>query len=66
MLFVGAIVSTRFGPINRRLGVVGAVALHFLVMAVGFGVVTMSAGYVGVVFGLAITGLGLELQLPDL
>jgi len=64
MLFVGGVVSTRFRAINRRLGVVGVVALHFSVMGIGYAIVTVSAGYAGVVTGLAVTGLGLGLQLP--
>lgn len=64
MLFVGGVVSTRFGRVNRWVGVVGAVALHFAVMGIGYAVVTLSSDYVGVIAGLAVTGLGLGLQLP--
>jgi predicted MFS family arabinose efflux permease len=64
MLFVGGVVSTRFGRVNRRVGVVGAVALHFAVMGIGYAVVTLSSDYAGVIAGLAVTGLGLGLQLP--
>ena len=63
-LLISGVVALAFDRVSHRLGVVGVVALHFGVMSVGYAIVALAGTYVGIAFGLAVTGVGLGLQLP--
>ncbi len=63
---VAALVSLRYGWVRQRLAYRGIVAVTFLFMAAGFSLVGTASTYAPVLLGMAVSGLGQGLLLPNL
>ena len=62
----GGLVSTQFRHIRRRLDAVHVVALLFGLLAIGFVLIGTATTLFQILTGLAVTGVGLGLLLPNL
>jgi MFS family permease len=58
--------SLCYPPLSRRLSALRLLALTYLVMAVGFGVIALSGKYPTLVAGCALTGLGFGFLMPNI
>lgn len=64
-LFSG-LISFAYGRIKQRFGFISILAMTFGLMGVGYSFIGLSGNYVGIWLGLAITGLGLGLLVPNM
>lgn len=61
-----ALISFAYGRIKQRLTFITILAITFGLMGAGYGFIGMSGSYAGIWLGLAITGLGLGLLMPNM
>ena len=65
-ILVSAVVSLFYGRVRLLLSYQGIFAVQFLFIALGYGVLTLAGSYGGVILGLAISGLGFGLMVPNM
>lgn len=65
MNLVGALSSMQFGRLRARFSNVDLFALFCLLMGLGYGVVSLSGSYYGVLCGLVVAGTGFGLLMPN-
>ncbi|WP_338667246.1 MFS transporter [Pseudodesulfovibrio methanolicus] len=65
MNMIGALSSMQFGRLKRRLSNAGIFALFSLLMGLGYAVVWLAGGYLGVLTGMVVAGMGFGLLMPN-
>jgi MFS family permease len=65
MTTTGAIISFQYQKIRRRLSFQLVYAVSFLVLALGYYIISVSHGFSQIIPGLIISGLGLGLLMPN-
>ncbi len=61
-----ATASLNYGKIKQKLDFISILALSLGLMGIGYTLIGFGSNYVGVLFGLAIAGMGLGLLMPNL
>lgn len=61
-----AIISTQYTRLRSRLAIVSLVTLMFLLLGIGFGIISVGTAMWSIMLGLAVTGSGVGLLVPTL
>lgn len=59
------VASLNYGRIKKRIPFKSLFSLAFLIMAIGYFIIAFNESYLGIIFGLAISGLGIGLLPPN-